>query len=160
MAAPDERTPVVCDTCVIINFMRIDHFDLLRRHRTYRIIITNHVREEITNKNQSAILDEALQSGDIAQVELTSPDELTIYAHLRAFLGKGEAATIAAAQSREYLIACDELRRTRREILSRLGAARLLTSPDIIKTCVLNGMLSERDGGELKGRLAYAPEET
>lgn len=156
MDEPDERTPVVCDTCVLITFMEVGRFDLLRRHGTYRFMITNHVREEITDQDQSAMLEEVLQSNDIAELELTSPDELTTYAHLRAFLGKGEAASIAAAQCRGYVVACDELRRTRREILSRLGPDRLLTSSDIIKACVNNRMLSQHDGDELQSELSNA----
>ncbi len=43
----DSALIIIADTNVLINFLRIDRLDLIARH-FYQFVITDHVREEIT----------------------------------------------------------------------------------------------------------------
>ena len=47
--------------------------------------------------------------------------ELATYAELQHIMGSGEAACLAMAETRGWLIAPDEKRRFRREVIARLG---------------------------------------
>jgi hypothetical protein len=47
--ATDGRDDAVLETSVLVNFLAIDRVDLLASHPSYRFIITDHVRDEITS---------------------------------------------------------------------------------------------------------------
>ncbi len=152
--AQDGRIYVVTDTCVLINFMRVDRLDLLCRHRDYRVMITEHVRGEVTDPRQASDLASAVSAGEIEETAVTDPAEIALYASLNAFLGRGESASIAVAARRNWTVATDEGHRTRREILNRLGEGRLVTTPGILLKCILNGDLTTAEADAIKARLA------
>lgn len=152
--APDGRVLVIADTCVLLNFILAERFDLLCRHQDYRIIITEHTRAEIMDRGQREELDRAIQMDEIGEIRITDPDELAIFAVCRAVLGKGESAAIAVAERRGWVIATDEKKRARREIERRLGTGRLLTTPGIILKCILNGTLAVAEADAIKAKLA------
>ncbi len=146
--ASDGRVLVVADTSVLINFLRAGRFDLLRHHEGYRIVVTEHVRREVRYPDQAAELAKALTEGDIDEIQLTDPVELSLFAELNAVLGRGESAAIAVAANRNWVIAMDELGRARREVYERVGRNRLINTPGLILSCVRNGVItvSEADG--------------
>jgi len=152
--APDGRVLVIADTCIPINFILAERFDLLCRHQDYRIITTQHTRAEIMDGAQREELDRAIQMDEIGEIQITDPDELATFAACRAVLGKGEAAAIAVAERRGWVIATDEKKRARREIERRLGTGRLLTTPGIILKCILNGTLTVPEADAIKTKLA------
>jgi len=157
--APDGRILVVSDTDVLINFLRVGRLDLLCRHADYRIVITEHVRGtmgapgEVTDNAQLSVLDAAVSSGELEETSLTDPFEIGLFASLNVFLGRGEAAAIAVAASRGWVVATDD-RRAGRESQSRLGANRRLTTPGILLRCILNGHLTVAEADTIKGQLA------
>lgn len=146
--ASDERVLVVADANVLINFLRAGRLDLLRHHEGYKIVVTEHVRREVTYPDQAAELVAALSSGDIDEIQVTDPVELGIFAELNAVLGRGESASIAVAANRGWVIAMDELGRARREVHERVGRNRLINTPGLILSCVRNGAITvpEADG--------------
>lgn len=75
--------------------MRAGRLDLLRHHGGYRIVVTEHVRREVSYPDQAAELAEAIKAGDIDEIQVTDPVELEIFAELNAVLGRGESACIA-----------------------------------------------------------------
>jgi len=152
--APDGRILVASDTNVLINFLRVGRLDLLCRHRDYRFVVTEHARAEITDPAQHAALEAAVSAGDIGATSLTDPAELTLFATLNAFLGRGESAAMAVAAVRNWVVATDETRRARREIESRMGLGRQLTTPGILLRCILNSALSIADADAIKAQLA------
>lgn len=96
--APDGRVLVVADTNVLINFLRAGRLDLLGHHADYKLVVTEHVRMEVTYPEQAAELATALSAGNIEEVRLTDPVELGIFAELNAVLGRGESAAITAGR--------------------------------------------------------------
>lgn len=152
--APDGRILVACDTCILINFMQAERLDLLGRHKEYRIVITEHVRAEVTDARQEAALVSAISAGEIEEATLTDPPEVAFFAALRTFLGRGEAAAIAVAANRGWAVATDETGKTLREIESRIGKGRLLTTPGLLLKCILNGTLTVAEADALKAKLA------
>jgi len=144
---------VVADTNVLINFLRAGRLDLLRDHRRYRIVVTEHARREVTYPDQASVLAAALSAGDIGEIELTDPTELTLFAELNAVLGRGESAAIAVAANRNWLIATDELGRARREVHERVGTNRLMNTPGLILSCVRDGGITVEEADEIRSEL-------
>lgn len=146
--ASDERALVVADASVLINFLRAGRLDLLRHHEGYELVVTEHVRREVTYPDQSAELATALSAGDIEEIQLTDIVELRIFAELNAVLGRGESAAIAVAANRGWMIAMDELGRAQREAYARVGRNRLINTPGLILSCIRSGAVSvaEADG--------------
>lgn len=151
--AGDALPIVVCDSCVLINFFNGECSGLLCNRGDCQIVITEHVKGEITEQWQIEILENLLSQGGIQQIEVTDPAELEIFAELVAVLGRGEAAAIAVAQNRGWVIATDETGRTKREIISRIGRERLLTTPDLILRSIRAGVISVTRADEIKLRM-------
>ena len=152
-SAPDRRAIVVCDACVLINFLVVDRMDLLTRHLDYRFVVTEHAKAEVTDPVQHERLLTVIESRELEQADLTDPESLAVFAKLSAVLGGGEAAAIALAAERNWAIATDELGRTFREVESRLGEGRLLTTPGILLQAIRNGALPVEEADEIKARL-------
>lgn len=150
----DGRVLVVADTCVLINFMRVGRLDLVCRHRGFRLVVTEHVRAEILDPVQADLLATAISLGNIEEVMVTDPAELALFATLNAVLGHGESAAIAVAALRGWHIATDEKGRTRREVETRLGRGRLLTTPDLLLSCIRSGSLTLSEADAIKDALA------
>jgi predicted nucleic acid-binding protein len=148
VSASERRVLVVADASVLINFLRAGRLDLLRHHGGYRIVVTEHVRREVSYPDQAAELVEAITAGDIDEIQVTDPVELEIFAELNAVLGRGESACIAVAANRGWVVAMDELGRARREVHERVGRNRLINTPGLILSCVRNGAITvaEADG--------------
>lgn len=151
---PEGRLVVVADTCVPINFILAGRLDLLTRHHDYRVVITEHTRQEVTAPVQLDALEAAIEAGEIEETLVTDPDELAVFTALNAVLGRGESAAIAVAEKRGWAVATDEKGRARREIEDRLGKGRLLTTPGILLKCILNGTLSVTEADVVKATLA------
>jgi hypothetical protein len=122
--ATDGREFSIIETSVLINFLRINRVDLLARHPTYRFVVIDYVKREITNRSggQLSQLEAALKAGllvgdiDPKDVSLV---ELQAYADLQSVkIGDGERGAIAAAFARGYAIAINDYR-----ALKRLPAA-------------------------------------
>jgi predicted nucleic acid-binding protein len=139
---------VVADASVLINFLRAGRLDLLRHHGDYRIVVTEHVRRGVSYPDQAAELTEAITAGDIDEIQVTDHVELKIFAELCTVLGRGEAACIAVAANRGWVVVMDELGRARREVHERAGRDRLVNTPGLILSCVRNGAITvaEADG--------------
>ncbi len=156
---PNRRIFVVSDTDVVINFLRVGRLDLLRQHRNYCFMFTEHLRGsanlpgELTDTTQLSEVSAAIATGELEETELTAPAEISLFAILHDFLGRGEAAAIAVASARGWAVASDD-RRARREIERRLGPNRLLTTPGILLSCIRNSVLTVAEADCIKDQLA------
>lgn len=149
----DSRTPVVCDTCVLVAFAQIERVDLLVRHPRFRFVVPDQVLDEVTRVAQREQLDEAIARGGLELVVSSDPVEIELAVELRRVLGRGEAVAIAVAWSRSWCIATDERGRTRRVIAERLGERRLLTTPGILLEAIRGGLSTVAEADALKARL-------
>jgi predicted nucleic acid-binding protein len=105
---------VILDTSVLVNFLRIGRLDLLTQHPSYRFIVTDHVRGEVTEEypQQLAHVEGAISSGGLREIHVTDPAELEAFVQLQAVrsLGDGERSAIAVAANRGLPIALDDKR--------------------------------------------------
>ena len=153
MADSDTVYVVVTDTNVIINFSHIGRLDLLGALPGLKFIIPEHVMEEITDEKQNDAIKQALDGGWIEPVTITDAAELKNYAELHRTMGQGEAACLAIAEHRGYLIASDEKRVFRRTVHERLGNDRLLTTPDLIVHAIRTGLTTVAEADQWKDKL-------
>jgi predicted nucleic acid-binding protein len=68
-------------------------------------------------------------------------------------MGQGEAACLALAESRGWLIASDERRRFRREVFARLGEGRLVTTAGLFVLAIRAGILTVEEADQMKAVL-------
>jgi len=144
---------VVTDANVIINLIHAGHLALLGALPSYEFVVPEDVVGEITDPAQQEALAAAIAEGHVRQETITAPSELTRYAQLRQVVGRGEAACLALAESRGWLIASDEKRRFRREVLASLGPGRLVTTPGLFVLAIRAGVISVEQADHAKAVL-------
>ena len=132
---------VVTDSNVLINLMHVSRLDLLRSLPGHEFVVPDHVREEITNPDQRAALDAAIDAGTVKLESITDLDALATFTELIAHIGRGESACIAIAAKRGWSIASDEKRRFRREAEARLGAERILGTVELFVLAIEAGLI-------------------
>ena len=147
---------VVTDSCVLINLIHVGRLPILGELPGYEFVIPDHVYEEVTDPEQRRVLDESLEHGKLKKEPLTDLSSIELYASLRANLGSGEAACLAMAVANGWMIASDERRLFRREVVARLGEDHLLTTVSLYVMAIKAGLLTieeaDRDKAELERR--------
>lgn len=147
---------MVADTCVLVNLIHGERLALLGTLPGYEFVIPDYVYEEVTDQDQRQALDEALGQGSLKKERLTDLTSIELYASLRGSLGSGEAACIAMAVTHGWMIASDEGRLFRREVIARIGEDRLLTTVRLYVLAIDVGLLTieeaDRDKAELERR--------
>jgi predicted nucleic acid-binding protein len=144
---------VVTDANILINLLHVQMLWLLGRLTGYRFVIPEEVQLEIKEETQAAGLSHALAQNVLSLERMEGIAQLSIYTELRGRFGVGESACLSMAQARNWLIATDERRAFRQEVLRRLGAGRLLNTPGIILLAIKAGSLSVEDADEAKRQL-------
>ena len=150
----EARILVIADTSFLVNFLTLDRMDILRGLQAYVFYVPNHVVAEVEYAEQQERLSAALAEGTVTELEITDPGEIALYDELRRFLGDGEAACLAVAATRRWVIATDEKRRLRREIFERLGEEYLLNTPGAIVAALRAGILTVPEAETIRGELA------
>jgi predicted nucleic acid-binding protein len=146
---------VVTDTSLLINLSHTDHLDLLGQLRGFRFVIPDEVISEVTQPEQASLVEDALLRGVIFRETTAAPEELEIFGELSRILGKGESACLALAQSRGWIVACDERRVFFREAESRLGPGRILNTPGVYLLCIRAGLLTVEEADAAKRTLEH-----
>ena len=136
---------VVTDANVLINLMQVSRLGLLAEIPKHEFVVPEHVREEITNPEQRAILDAAVIAGWLKTEVITDLGVITVFTELIERLGRGEAACIAIAAKEGWYIASDEKRRFLREANARVGTGHVLTTVDVFVLAIKAGLLSVED---------------
>jgi predicted nucleic acid-binding protein len=144
---------IVTDANVLINLIHAGRLDLLGALTTFEFVVPDHVIAEITVHAQRQALEIALRRGALSKRSITDPRELAAYAELRCIMGSGEAACLAMAEVQGWLIASDEKRRFRREVIARLGEGRLVTTAGLFVMAIRAGTLSVEEADQAKGIL-------
>ena len=122
--------------------MHVSRLDLLRSLPGHEFVVPDHVREEITNPDQRAALDAAIDAGTVKLESITDLDVLATFTVLIAHIGRGESACIAIAAKRGWSIASDEKRRFRREAEARLGGERILGTVELFVLAIEAGLIT------------------
>jgi predicted nucleic acid-binding protein len=151
--AKDGRTPALIDTSVLLNFLAIDHADLLAAHPDHRFVVTDHVRGEITDRRPERLerFEAALAAGLFDQTSVDAPEELRVFVELQRTgqLGEGESAAAAAAKVRGHVLATDD--RRAKKIIGRLfPELRVLDTADLIRGLIAAGTLTVAQADAIK----------
>lgn len=147
---------VVTDANVLINLMHVSRLGLLAQIPNYEFVVPDHVREEITNPDQRTTLDAAVTAGWLKLEVIDDLDAITVFTELIAHIGRGEAACIAIAAQRGWLIASDEQKRFLREAEGHVGVGNVITTVDMFVLAINAGLLTieeaDADKVKLEGR--------
>jgi predicted nucleic acid-binding protein len=141
---------VVTDANVLISLMHAGRLDLLGALTAFEFVVPDHVVAEITVPAQRQALEIALTRSALSKQSITDPRELATYAGLRRIMGSGEAACLAMAEARGWVIASDEKRRFRREVIARLGEGRLVTMAGLFVIAIRAGAISVEEADQVK----------
>jgi predicted nucleic acid-binding protein len=146
---------VVLDASVVINLIHAGRLDLLGNIEGYEFVVPEQVIAlEVTYPEQAQALSAALEAGWVRRVESTDTVEIGLYAELSAVMGKGEAACLAMAAHRGWMVACDEGRRFRRQAEACIGRDRVVNTPGLIVLAIRRGLLSIEEADGIKDVLA------
>jgi predicted nucleic acid-binding protein len=148
------RRIVVTDANVLINLIHADVLFLLGSIEGYEFFVVEEVISEISVPEQAAALAAAIANGWAKRESLEDIQSLSMFAELSAIMGKGEAASLALAVTRNLDIACDEKRVFRREAIKRLGENRILTTPGIFVLAIRAGVITVERADHAKALLA------
>lgn len=153
MSESGQAKVVVSDANVLINLAHVDRLDLCGSLEELEFVVPEEVIAEVSRPDQAAILQRALDAGHMERVVICDPAEIALYAELRDSVGRGEAACLALARSRGWLVASDERGRFLRIAREQLGERRLLNTPGILVLAIRAGHLTVEEADQMKGIL-------
>jgi predicted nucleic acid-binding protein len=143
-------TDVVIDTSTLINFLRIDRVDLLAGLTSYRFVVTDHVRHEVTSVYpvQLSVLEFALLAGHLHVLSVDGADPVFLEM-ARQNLGAGECAAIAAACGPGVPLAMDD-RRARNRALAHDPGLSLMDTASLVVAAIHAGLLTVPEADAIK----------
>lgn len=144
---------VVTDSNVLINLIHANSLHVMGRLAGYEFVVIEEVVAEISVPEQAAALNMAFERGFLRREVLTDLTALSLFSDLTRTMGKGEAASLAAAEIFGWSISCDEKRVFLREARKRLGEGRILTTPGIFVLAIRSGLLTVAEADALKAHL-------
>jgi predicted nucleic acid-binding protein len=144
---------VVTDACILINFSILDRLDLLGTLPGFAFFLPGEVVHEVRRPEHQECLRRALEQGHLHPIEIIDVETLTVFAELRRLMERGEAACLAVATTRGWLVASDEKRAFLREAQSRLGAGRILNTPGLLVLAIRAGLLTVSEADDAKRQL-------
>lgn len=138
---------VVFDCCVLSNFCAADSLALLQSLYGRRACITAFVAAENLHGIQRghpglSAVRVAVSAGWLAEVALTTREEMRLFEALSVSLGLGEASSIALARERGLVFACDD-KAARRE--AALAGVRLTGTIGILLRAVKEHLLTSKE---------------
>lgn len=139
---------VALDASVLINFLILNRVQVLADLPGFRFVVLDAVEHEVRRPQQQITLEAAFEQGLVDRAGTANPQELAIFAEHRRVMGLGEAACLAAAEVRGWMLASDERRLFRGLARERIGDHRILTTPAILVLAVKTGVISVE---ELRG---------
>lgn len=149
----DTTSVVVTDANVVINFVHIGLLGDLPRLVNRSFVVTDVVHSEVTWPGQRAALDAALAAGTWKLESLVDIDAIALQASLMPIMEPGEAASLALAATKGYIVASDERRSFLREAHARLGPGRIVDTPGLIVLAIRAGHLTIPEADRLKAVL-------
>lgn len=155
MSSGEAAEIVLADTSVLLNLAFVERLDLLGALEDYRFRIPEEVAAEVRQPEQRSLLDRALSAGHLERARITRLPVIEHFQTLRQDLklGRGEAACLALAYARGWMVASDEKRAFRREARKLLGERRLLTTPSLFVLGIRQAYWSVAEADQAKAIL-------
>lgn len=144
---------VALDASVLINILILNRVAILAGLPGHRFVVLDAVEQEVQRKDQQLVLADALNENLIDRAGSATPQELAIFAEHRKVMGLGEAACLAAAEHRRWMLASDERGVFRRIACERIGESRVLTTPSILSLAVKTGVITVGELRDAKAKL-------
>jgi predicted nucleic acid-binding protein len=141
---------VATDTCILINFSILDRLDLLGALPGLKFLLPESVVLEVRRPEHQRRLRLALEREYLGTIEIADLETLSIFAELRRSLGGGEAACLAVAATRGWIVASDEKRAFLREAQNRLGPGRVLNTPGLLVLALRAGLMTVEEADRAK----------
>lgn len=129
--ARSESGPLILDACVLINLLATGMADEIIDVQEHSSVICRQVAAEALVLDQPDGPRIRVHPENLPVVDLRSDDEYDHFVRLAMELGDGEAATIALARSRGYVVLTDDRKATR--IAGEQGVATFDTV-DLLRT--------------------------
>lgn len=145
-------TDLITDTLTLVNFLRVGRVDLLAGLGSYRFVVTDHVRAEVTSYYPAQVsnFEFALLAGHVVEMTLDTPADLIVFAELKALrLGDGECASIAAASNRGLPLAIDDIRAMKKAV-ARDPGLRLVDTVGLMVEAIRAGLLTVAEADAIK----------
>lgn len=149
---PNSPLIIIADTNVLINFLRIDRLDLIARH-SHQFVITEHVREEITEHHpvQRQMLQKAIEDGIFEEKAVNALNELQLFGKLMSEgrIGSGECSAIACAVCSGYKLAIDD-NRAIKEAHKISAALEIIGTQELMVSMISERLLEIDEADEIK----------
>ena len=137
MASPNPTRIVALDATVLSNLFQTDRFHLLGFICNHRFAVPAEVVSEITKPEYTKILDQTIDAGLIFLETLSNPLELELYANHKRTMGSGQSACLSMAEVNNWCVASDYRDRFLNVAMTRLGAARILSTRTLILLAII-----------------------
>ena len=140
--------PIVLDTSVLLNFVKIGRLGLLGQLGTM-VVLLDQVFDEVRRPEQREAVEDAVATGILNFQSVRNPVEVALFADLRAEgrLGAGECAILAVALTRGWIAGLQD-RRARIEGQRCCKDLALCQTEDLVLKLIQTGYLplKEADG--------------
>lgn len=141
-------TPIVLDTSILLNFVKIGRIELLGQLGT-SVMLIDQVFDEVRRSEQRAVVKGAVASGTLELQSVREPVEVVLFTELRAGgrLGAGECAVLAVALTRNWIAGLQD-RKAYAEGQRRREGLVLCQTEDLVLILIEAGYLTieEADG--------------
>ena len=141
---------VACDACVLINFLNVGRIGILGELPQYRFWIPDAVDDEVTKPEQRRGLDTAYRQQIVYPADAPRIEEIRVFTRLTRSMGKGEAACLAAAQCRGWMLASDEKGKFKTMAVKGIGQERIIGTAGILRAAIRNGSITVSQADEIK----------
>ncbi len=145
MTGEPELQTVAVDANVLIHMTQVEQVGLFGELHGFHFVVPQEVLDELVRPESRQPVLNAMEMGLLRIAEPEDVEELLLMTELtdERRIGRGEAACLTLASSRGWLIATDdEGRRFVREAESRMGARRIVSTPDLVLLGVRRGVVS------------------
>lgn len=153
MSAAGATRNVAVDATVLINLIQAGRLEILGALEGWRFGVPDQVVEEVSDREQAAVLARAFEAGHLQRESSTDPEEIATYAELKLRMGKGEAACLAIAVTRGWMLASDDRGHAfRRLVRERIGEGRLIDTAEIVRIAQRDGVVSADEADRIRAR--------
>jgi len=136
-----ESLVVVLDTCVLFRLDNVGRLDLLGQLTDCDFVFPGEVWEEVEDPGQRQRLLQAVRQRWLRRLPLSlGREQVALQQGLQDGLDLGEAACLALANSRGFLLATDD-RAALKAGAATLGAHRLMTTPGLVVRAIQEGVV-------------------
>ncbi len=141
--------PIVLDTSILLNFVKIGRIELLGQLGT-SVVLLDQVFGEVRRSEQRAAVKSAVASGTLELQSVRDLVEVVLFTELRAGgrLGAGECAVLAVALTRNWIAGLQD-RKAYAEGKCRREDLVICKTEDLVLTLIKTGCLTIEEADEL-----------